>query len=836
MDYFTNPPYYLTAYGLAVKYGYEGTEQEFVEELMNGAAHAAERASVSAAEALAQAQLAEAEAENAASSAAGAEGAKTAAQESAAAAASSASEASASAVSAADYAGRIAEPVGGLVTSWLEENVDPATGYVIDNSLTVSGAAADGAKVGAVRDTLTTLASDGNLSEALNVTWNQGGIASDTGSASSTSAYQIRTGIIRGTAAAMAILAEHAVDVKVFAYSSIFNSAHYVGPVTPDWVRCPAGKQVLIPLDRGLSFAFAARYPDESAILPAEGANITIQKYNAMRADSSAPVVTLGGAQELTGFDFSWSGGTLDSDTGAVKTSEYVMRSAFVPVHAGEKLTFMGEGGDTRAAFAYFYDEGGAYIRRMSLLNSSALVPDGAASMRLTYGYTTASGIVLSDAWPEMEKFRLRVEDVRLDELAGYNSAPIRLYDGVTREGTVNGITYSIQNGVVTLSGTATARAFIEFEGSTNSIPGWVKNGRYYARIEKTVEDEVKYQLMHYVSSGASSASFVSAVSSGYFEVAGIDNYEGVISRLNIAKGLTVDNTIKVSILSAIPNEDLSREETAGTPTKIRLMQYNLGKFNMGQPLDASYHFLTTANCDSVLNNYKALFGDVQPDMIGFEEYESAATAKGVDGAEDRAVNLNTELFNRLYPTQSAMYGALSKGILKSKYPLLDSANKILDYTYTYDGVDYSGTFHVVYAHARIAGREIALVVNAFPNSVDGYPDERNLLLKEAHYQAVVDLLADDEIAFIICDANAGPTVFPTILEDVLIPAGYNSAHGSYFPWQTTWESIKSGKTNAIDNILYKGPVQLVNFKVLWDARAGLASDHAPVYADFLIF
>lgn len=719
-------------------------------------------------------------------------------------------------------------------SAYVDTGVSIDTELFVDPTLTESGYAADAKVTGDGVYSLTTLAADGNLSEPITATWNQGGINSSTGSATGNTT-RIRTDVIRGTAAAMAILAEHAVDVMIYAYRFSINTSQYVGKITPAWVSCPAGKQMLIPLDRGLAFCVVARYHDDASILPAEGDGITIQKYNAMRADSSAPAVTLGGAQELTGFDFSWSSGTLDSDTGAIKTSEYVMRSTFVPVHAGEKLTFMGESGDTRAAFAYFYDEGGAYIRRVSLLNSSALVPDGAASMRLTYGYTTASGIVLSDAWPEMAKFRLRVEDVRLEELAGYNSAPIRLYDGVTREGTVNGITYSIQNGVVTLSGTATARAFIEFEGSTNAIPGWVRNGRYYARIEKTVEDEVKYQLTRYKSDEPTS-SFASMVSSGYFEVAGIDNYEGVISRLNIAKGLTVNNTIKVSILSAIPNEDLPRNETACAPTKVRLMQYNLGKFNMGQPLDGSYHFLTTANCDTVLNNYKALFGDIQPDMIGFEEYESAATAKGVDGAEDRAVNLNTELFNRLYPTQSAMYGALSKGILKSKYPLLDSANKILDYTYTYDGTDYGGTFHVVYAHARIAGREIALVVNAFPNSVDGYPDERNLLLKEAYYQAVVDLLADDEIAFIICDANAGPTVFPTIMEDVLIPAGYNSAHGSYFPWQTTWESIKSGKTNAIDNILYKGPVQLVNFKVLWDARAGLASDHAPVYADFLIF
>jgi hypothetical protein len=33
MDYYTNPPYYLTAYGLAVKYGYQGTEEEWLASL-----------------------------------------------------------------------------------------------------------------------------------------------------------------------------------------------------------------------------------------------------------------------------------------------------------------------------------------------------------------------------------------------------------------------------------------------------------------------------------------------------------------------------------------------------------------------------------------------------------------------------------------------------------------------------------------------------------------------------------------------------------------------------------------------------------------------------------
>lgn len=141
MNYYSNPPYYLTAYGLAVKYGYAGTEQEFVDELLNGAAHAAEEAAGSAAAALARAQLAETKAEEAAVSAVSADASKDAA-------AASASAAAASEAAAQDYADHIADPVAGLVGDWLDEHVDPATGYVIDDSLSVTEAAADAKTTG----------------------------------------------------------------------------------------------------------------------------------------------------------------------------------------------------------------------------------------------------------------------------------------------------------------------------------------------------------------------------------------------------------------------------------------------------------------------------------------------------------------------------------------------------------------------------------------------------------------------------------------------------------------------------------------------------------------
>lgn len=78
--------------------------------------------------------------------------AKEAAQSSAENAAVSEENAERSAGSAQDYAEHIADPVGGLVTGWLEDNITPTT-PPIDRSLTVQDAAADAKAAGdAIRD------------------------------------------------------------------------------------------------------------------------------------------------------------------------------------------------------------------------------------------------------------------------------------------------------------------------------------------------------------------------------------------------------------------------------------------------------------------------------------------------------------------------------------------------------------------------------------------------------------------------------------------------------------------------------------------------------------
>jgi len=48
------------------------------------------------------------------------------------------------------------EKIADAVSTWLNQHVDPETGYVIDDSLTISGAAADAKAVGDILLKLTT--------------------------------------------------------------------------------------------------------------------------------------------------------------------------------------------------------------------------------------------------------------------------------------------------------------------------------------------------------------------------------------------------------------------------------------------------------------------------------------------------------------------------------------------------------------------------------------------------------------------------------------------------------------------------------------------------------
>lgn len=433
------------------------------------------------------------------------------------------------------------------------------------------------------------------------------------------------------------------------------------------------------------------------------------------------------------------------------------------------------------------------------------------------------------------------------DNIAGlnkYNAYLVKSYAGLNKaETTTNGITYSITNGVIRLSGTATANALIRLEGNYDNFPAWVRPGRCYVRITKDHEDMVRYQLRGYTDA-TTSTGFCYTTESAVVDIPDLSDYIGVVSRFNVPKGETVDNTIQVEILSAIPNIDITQNVSASAPTKLRIMQYNIGKFNMGDSLTEEGYgdFIKAANYDAVLNNYKRVLGDVQADIIGIEEFEDEMGVPDIG-----MVSFNDILFDPLYPQgyDDTYLGITSMKAVKMKYGFQSAIRKTITTTYTYiDPVSgettASITTHPLYGHAEVDGKKIGFVVNAFPNTDEGDTAEKAVAKRKAAYAVVVDLLANDEIAFIICDANASPAVdggtMDEIIDEILTPAGYASAMGSYFPYQHTYKSEDTGREAKIDNIFYKkDKILLSNFKVLWDEWDNLASDHVPVYADFLI-
>ena len=287
---------------------------------------------------------------------------------------------------------------------------------------------------------------------------------------------------------------------------------------------------------------------------------------------------------------------------------------------------------------------------------------------------------------------------------------------------------------------------------------------------------------------------------------------------------------------------------TDDTCGRFRIMQYNIGKFNMGQPIGDSRttYYLTSENWPTILANYRNLLGEYQPDIIGMQEFEDSILIKGENGASDETVSTNSLIFNKLYGNSDAYTNLTSKTCIKSKHNLSESSHENIQWEYTINGTTYTGNTRVIYSRVRFNGKLIPVLTCPFPNSKDEFSDAENLVMKKAAYQAAVNFIATAEgitqgdtstVAFIVCDTNATPDVFlDSIMTDVLAPAGYSQAMGDYFPYQTTFQSYQyPERTNKIDNIFYRGDVHLSNFKVLWSERANLASDHCPVYADFMI-
>ena len=381
----------------------------------------------------------------------------------------------------------------------------------------------------------------------------------------------------------------------------------------------------------------------------------------------------------------------------------------------------------------------------------------------------------------------------------------------------------------------------------------------------------------------------VSGTRSCGFVCPDLSQYAGCIFRLQIKSGDVVDSTTEITVTEGIDAQSALEELIGYTPEgddtpstkqevcRLRIMQYNVGKFNNGKvPYDTSggdepedaeedaeladeptpsvsnmYHYLTSDNYEQVLSAYKTMLGNAAPDIIGIEEWEDQRTVyDALDPAQiysdHSTVRFNTDVFDRLYPfgdENPASTGLQSKRAIKSKFPIISSKRKKVFFDYQYGGETRRAGSNIIIANLQVGTRVVKVIVCAMQSGGD--PEE--YARRQAQVPFMFSLFDDDdEYAFLICDANHAGCSSQNITgreegNAIAVTAaeyGFASCMGSYFPWaEFTWKSKITGHTGSVDQIFYKsnGKIVLNNFVPMTDQWETLISDHVPVYADFLL-
>lgn len=271
--------------------------------------------------------------------------------------------------------------------------------------------------------------------------------------------------------------------------------------------------------------------------------------------------------------------------------------------------------------------------------------------------------------------------------------------------------------------------------------------------------------------------------------------------------------------------------DDANYPVHIRLMQYNCGMWSMG-----NHESMTSDNFQTKMDNYKRFFCKYKPDVIGMQEWVNELTISGITGTQD----VSEILFDDIWPYEAEyIYTGSPKGrVIKSKWELTDITQGVIS------GTQFGYTSNCLYSLARFSynGRTVAVLTTAITPSSQS---SDNVTIRAALLPLLLDLIANDDYAFLMCDLNNvgdGTTVSIEDEGDSLVSIaesnGFKSAMGGYYPWTATYKAYSDPtKVGAIDNIFYKdnGKTLFVDWTVPMDEYSDLMSDHIPCVGEFIL-
>lgn len=242
---------------------------------------------------------------------------------------------------------------------------------------------------------------------------------------------------------------------------------------------------------------------------------------------------------------------------------------------------------------------------------------------------------------------------------------------------------------------------------------------------------------------------------------------------------------------------------------KIRVIQYNIGKFNWGIAGG-----LSTDVAQKIMN-YKEFFAGANADFICLQEYVPYIDA------------------NEEYPTDSTLFTPV---MLEKSYSehetVIFGQRKIRNSQFTYIHTSGDNPAMVIFGETTIAGRRVAIASGVLNSSAPEGIDHQQQGIR-ALTKLTEQILNVYEYAIVCMDCNTISASESAAFLSFMTGKGYRSGNWDYFGYKNTY-NLSSSLYHAIDNVFVKGDMKIVGFEVP-DVYTILSSDHFPVIADIRI-
>lgn len=318
--------------------------------------------------------------------------------------------------------------------------------------------------------------------------------------------------------------------------------------------------------------------------------------------------------------------------------------------------------------------------------------------------------------------------------------------------------------------------------------------------------------------------------------------------------------------------------ESHGIPTRIKVMQNNVGEYYFGYkstPSIQNRDKMTNALLAEKIANYRNFYGEMKPDILFVQEFKNTMTAPDETGTAD-SFTTTTTLYDNIFAYNSVISSDNTGEQIFSTLSMSRVEKVTIAGT---DGSGHTKNCNALICRANILGRNIALVSTALTPSPstfsDGYTSRTYELIRASQLTQLMTALSSYDDVIIGLDVNCGTVgdIAKSEAENNAIMtlignAGYTPANYTYFGQEKTYlnhAGINNTYYRKIDNIFVRGRVKITDFKCLLDEttdfpsdfvqpeddtttnhtksmysdRGGynkLASDHVPIVADIYLY